>query len=177
MNRLTTFAVICLLALPATALAQTRSRTTTKRTTSSRGQKTAADQAGTEARTSGAMKVADQIKNLTRFVYLLGGVAKGIEQVDEAAKKNEASPTALQQNEQNKTTVKTSLRNVREGLDQLEIYFRSTPELEGYYLKLAGSASGAATAEDLAAAGRFDQAGRTLLGVVNRLTDVLLAMR
>jgi len=177
MNRLTTFAVICLLALPATALAQTRARTATKRTTSSRGQKGAADQAAVEARTGGAMKVADQIKNLTRFVYLLGGVAKGIEQVDEAARKNEASPTALQQNEQNKTTVKTSLRNVREGLDQLEIYFRSTPELEGYYLKLAGSASGAATAEDLAAAGRFDQAGRTLLGVVNRLTDVLLAMR
>jgi len=177
MNRLTTFGMICLLALPATALGQTRSRTAAKRPTSSRGQKGASDQAGAEARSTGATKVADQIKNLTRFVYLLGGVAKGIEQVDEAAKKNEASPTALQQNDQNKTTVKTSLRNVREGLDQLEIYFRSTPELEGYYLKLAGSASGAASAEDLAAAGRFDQAGRTLLGVVNRLTDVLLAMR
>ncbi len=104
-------------------------------------------------------------------------MAKGIKQVDEAARKNEASPTALQQNDQNKATVKSSLRNVREGLDALEIYFRSTPGLEGYYLKLAGSASGAASAEDLAAAGRFDQAGRTLLGVVNRLTDVLLQMR
>ena len=92
-------------------------------------------------------------------------------------KKNEASPTALQQNEQNKATVKNSLRNVREGLDQLEIYFRSTPGLEGYYTKLVGSASGAAAAEDLAAAGRFDQAGRAMLGVVNRLTDVLLLMR
>jgi len=168
---------ICVLLLSISAPAQTRSRTTTKRPASSRTQRGSADQAAGQARSTGAARVADQIKNLTRFVYLLGGVAKGIEQVDEAAKKNEASPTALQQNEQNKTTVKTSLRNVREGLDQLEIYFRSTPELEGYYLKLAGSASGAATAEDLAAAGRFDQAGRTLLGVVNRLTDVLLAMR
>src|SRR6266481_3966342 len=96
---------------------------------------------------------------------------------DEAARKNEASPAALQQNDQNKAVVKTSLRNVREGLDQLEVYFRGTPELEGYYLKLAGSASGAATAEDQAAAGHFDQSGRTMLGVVNRLTDVLLAMR
>ena len=66
---------------------------------------------------------------------------------------------------------------MREGLDQLEIFFRSTPDLEQYYLKLAGSAAGAATAEDQAAAGHFDQAGRTMLGVVNRLTDVLLAMR
>jgi hypothetical protein len=117
------------------------------------------------------------VKILTRFLYLLGGVAKGIEQIDEAAKKNEASPTALQQNEQNKTTVKTSLRNVREGLDALEIYFRSTPGLQSYYLKLAGSASGAADAEAQAAMGQFDQSGRTLLGVVNRLTDVLLIMR
>jgi hypothetical protein len=167
--------LVCLFLLSTTAPAQTRSRTTSKKGT--QPAKTSAQQASAEAKTAGATKVADQIKNLTRFVYLLGGVAKGIEQVDEAAKKNEASPTALQQNAQNKATVKTSLENVRVGLDQLEIYFRGTPELQGYYLKLAGSASGAATAEDQAAAGHFDQAGRTLLGVVNRLTDVLLVMR
>ncbi|MDX6576587.1 MAG: hypothetical protein QOE96_2540, partial [Blastocatellia bacterium] len=153
---------------------QTRSRTTRRGTPPA---KTSAPQANAEAKTAGATKVADQIKNLTRFVYLLGGVAKGIEQVDEAARKNEASPTALQQNAQNKATVKTSLENVRLGLDQLEIYFRSTPGLEGYYTKLVGSASGAATAEDQAAAGHVDQSGRTLLGVVSRLTDVLLVMR
>jgi predicted ribonuclease toxin of YeeF-YezG toxin-antitoxin module len=165
---------ICLLLLVSTAtLAQTRSRTARAKTTP---KKTSA-QANAAARTDGATRVADQIKNLTRFVYLLGGVAKGIEQVDEAARRNEASPAALDQNNKNKATVKASLQNVREGLDQLEISFRSTPELEQYYLKLAGSAAGAATAEDQAAAGHFDQAGRTMLGVVNRLTDVLLAMR
>ena len=167
---------ICILLLSITSFSQSRSRTTRRGAQSSKTPKVSA-QPGTEAKTNGATRVADQIKNLTRFVYLLGGVAKGIEQVDEAARKNEASPAALQQNDQNKAVVKTSLRNVREGLDQLEVYFRGTPELEGYYLKLAGSASGAATAEDQAATGHFDQAGRTLLGVVNRLTDVLLAMR
>jgi hypothetical protein len=172
MNRFVIFAIACFLALPATALAQTRSRKTSQASTNK-----TASLAVAQARAEGASRVATQIKNLTRFVYLLGGVAKGIEAADEAAKKGEASPTALAKNQENKTTVKTSLQNVREGLDQLEIYFRSTPGLEGYYLKLAGSASGAATAEDLAAAGRFDQSGRTLLGVINRLTDVLLAMR
>lgn len=172
MNRIVIFAFACLLALPATALAQTRSRTTKVAT-----RKSAAAMAVTEARTEAATRVATQIKNLTRFVYLLGGVAKGIEAADEAARKGEASPIALAKNQENKATVKTSLQNVREGLDQLEIYFRSTPGLESYYLKLAGSASGAASAEDLAAAGRFDQSGRTLLGVINRLTDVLLVMR
>ena len=175
MNRIVILAFAFLLALPLTALAQTRARTTTKKGT--QPAKTSAPPASNAAKTAGATKVADQIKNLTRFLYLLGGVAKGIEQVDEAVRKNEASPAAVQQNTQNKATVKTSLQNVREGLDQLEIYFRATPELQVYYLKLAGSASGAATAEEQAAAGHFDQAGRTLLGVVNRLTDVLLVMR
>ena len=175
MNRIVILAFAFLLTLPLTALAQTRSRTTSKRVTPAT--KTSAQQASAEAKTAGATKVADQIKNLTRFLYLLGGVAKGIEQVDEAVRKNEASPAAAQQNTQNKATVKASLQNVREGLDQLEIYFRGTPELQVYYLKLAGSASGAAAAEDQAAAGHFDQAGRTMLGVVNRLTDVLLVMR
>ena len=172
MNRIAVLAIACLLTLPAAALAQTRSRTTSKRGTQSA--KTSAQQASAEARTNGANKVADQIKNLTRFLYLLGGVAKGIEDLDRG---NQGSPTALQQNEQNKAKLRSTFQDFRVGLDQLEITFRSTPELEQYYLKLAGSAAGAATAEDQAAAGHFDQAGRTMLGVVNRLTDVLLAMR
>src|SRR5882672_10757126 len=150
MNRIVIVVFAIVLIVPVTALAQTRSRTTKR--SAPAATKPSAQQTA-EAKTTGATKIAEQIKNLTRFVYLLGGVAKGIEQVDEAAKKNEASPAALQQNEQNKATVKTSLRNVRLGLDQLEIYFRSTPELQGYYTKLVGSASGAAAAEDQAAAG------------------------
>src|SRR5437016_7323532 len=89
---------ICILFLSTAVLSQTRSRTTSKRGTQSSKTQQASSQASAEAKTAGATKVADQIKNLTRFVYLLGGVAKGIEQVDEVAKKNEASPTALQQN-------------------------------------------------------------------------------
>src|SRR5207247_6632658 len=134
-----------LLIVSTAAFAQTRRRTSRAPVTP----KQISAQANAEARTNGATKVAEQIKNLTRFVYLLGGVAKGIEQVDEAARKNEASPAALDQNDQNKATVKSSLRNVREGLDALEIYFRSTPGLEGYYRKLVGSASGADSAEEL----------------------------
>jgi hypothetical protein len=175
MNRIVILAFACLLTLPVTTLAQTRSRTTTKRRTPTTN--TSAQPVSAVAKTAGATKVADQIKNLTKFLYLLGGVAKGIEDTDEKARSNEASPAALQKIKENKAVVKSSLENVRVGLDQLEIYFRNTPELQGYYVKLVGSASGAADAEAQAAAGHFDQAGRTLLGVVNRLTDVLLLMR
>jgi hypothetical protein len=128
-------------------------------------------------RTQGATKVADQIKHLTRFTYLLGGVNSGIAQIDEAVKRNEASPAMVQKNQQSKATVRTSIQGFREGLDRLEIEFRTTPELQPFYIKLAGSAAGAATAEEQAGANQFDAAGRTLLTVINRLTDVLVVMR
>ena len=166
---------ICILLLSTAAFAQARSRTT--RRSSSKTAKSAPAQPTNQVKLEGANKIADQVKNLTRFLYVLGGVAKGIEDIDVAAKNGQASPAALQKNDQNKAVVKSSLENVRVGLDQLEIYFRSTPELQGYYVKLAGSASGAADAETQAAGGHFDQAGRTLLGVVNRLTDVLVLIR
>jgi hypothetical protein len=156
---------------PVTSFAQTRKRTATKSSRAS-----ATPKAG-EIQRQGATRVADQIKILTRFIYLLGGVAKGLEGVDDATRRNEASTTIVEQATRNKATVRASIQSVREGLDKLEIDFRTTPELQRYYIKLAGVANGAATAEDLASANQFDKAGRALLEVVNHLTDVLLEMR
>jgi hypothetical protein len=163
--------MIAVVIFPVTSFAQTRKRTTTKSSRSSAAPKAA------DAELAGAQRVADQIKVLTRFIYLLGGVAKGLESDDIAAQHNELSPSLLEQAKNNKARVRGNIQSVREGLDKLEIDFRTTPELQRYYIKLAGVASGAANAEDQAAANQFDKAGRTLLDVVNRLTDVLLEMR
>ena len=149
--------------------AQTRRRGTPSRST--------ATSRATEVQREGATRVADQLKTLTRFIYLLGGVAKSIEQTDDAIRRNQAAPAVLDQVNRNKATVKTSLQSVRVGLDNLEIHFRTTPELQRYYIQLAGVAAGAAKAEELAAANQYDRAGRSLLDVINRLTDVLVAMR
>lgn len=175
MKRAFILTVICLLLLPASLIAQSRQRTTTRRSTPK--SRTDTSQSASESRIAGATRVADQIKVLTRFLYLLGGVAKGIEAADAAARAGEATPQQVEQTQRSKASVKDSMRNVREGLDTLEIDFRTKPELLRYYTKLAGVAAGAAAAEDQAAANQFDQAGRSLLGVVNRLTDVLLEMR
>jgi len=158
--------IIC----PAAASAQTRRR-------SSPSKPPAPSLSVTVVRNQAAARVGDQIKHLTRFIYLLGGAAKGLESVDEAVRRNEASPAVLQQAQQNKTTVRTSISNVKEGLNKLELDFRVSPELQPYYAKLAGTAAAAATAEQQAINNQFDAAGRSLLNVVNRLTDVLLEMR
>jgi hypothetical protein len=166
-------AAACLLLLSVPAMSQQRRRTTSKRTTRT----TTTAQPGTSGLREGASRVGEKVKVLTRFLYLLGRVSSSLETADDLARRNEASPAAIQQMEKQKQDVKTTLRNVREGLDELEIYFRTTPDLQRYYTRLAGVAAGAATAEDLAAANQFDRAGRSLLEVVNRLTDVLLEMR
>ena len=157
---------------PSTTLAQTRGRSTRPKPAAA-----APAQRVSQVRTTGATRVADQIKFLTKFIYLLGGVTSGIAAVDEAARRNEASPAILQKNQQSKVTVKSSITGFRESLDKLEIDFRNAPELQPFYIKLAGVAAGAATAEEQAAANQFDAAGRTLLNVINRLTDVLVVMR
>jgi hypothetical protein len=156
---------------PVTTLSQKRRRSSRTPTKS-----TASAQRSAQTLRAGKSRVANQVKKLTHFTYLLGGVAKGIEQTDLAISRNEAPPAIVEQSRRNKTTVTSSLRTLREDLDKLEIEFRTTPELQRYYMKLAGSAAGAATAEELAAAGQYDRAGRNLLGVVNRLTDVLVEM-
>jgi hypothetical protein len=164
-------AIALLLLLPASALAQGRRRTTGKRATQS------AKAATTDNVRLGAERVAEKVKLLTRFLYLLGRVTSGFENIDELARSNRATPAELEKTQKSKADVKATIRNVREGLDELEIYFRTTPELQRYYTKLAGVAAGAAAAEEQAASNQFDQAGRSLLGVVNRLTDVMLEMR
>ena len=159
---------ICILLLATAAFSQTRSRTA-RRGSKTASTSTSADAGVAAAKTDGANKIAIQIKNLTAFLYAYGRLSKDLEALNTA---DQASPT----NDRNKAQIKASFEDFRVGLDQLEIYFRSTPGLQGYYVKLAGSAAGAAAAEEQAAAGRYDQAGKALLGVVGRLADVLALM-
>jgi GTP1/Obg family GTP-binding protein len=147
---------------PSTAFTQTRNRSSRQKPAPAKTQPVS------QVRTTGATRVAEQIKLLTQFIYVL---------VDEAVRRNEASPAVTQTNQESKTRVRTSIQGFRESLDKLEIDFRATPELQPFYIKLAGVAAGAATAEEQAAANQFDAAGRTLLNVINRLTDVLVVMR
>ncbi|HEV7394984.1 MAG TPA: hypothetical protein VGN86_00625 [Pyrinomonadaceae bacterium] len=165
-------AILCVAMLPTAAFAQTK-----KRVSSKRPRTTTAVEKASAAELEGATQIANQIKNLTKFIYLLGGIAKGLEQSDGAIRRKEASPALIESTEASKAKVRATFQDVRAGLDKLEIDFRANPQLQGYYYKLAGVADGAAKAEQLAAAGQFDQAGRSLLAVINRLTDVLVDMK
>jgi hypothetical protein len=156
-----------------TVTAQTRRRQAPRRRASAA---TAPEKSAPEIKAA-RERVAAQLKTLTRFLYLFGGIAKDIQSVDQASRTPDASAAAMAQNERNKTRVRESIRNVREGLDKLESDFRFNPALKPYYVYLNGVARLGEAAENQAAANRFDEAGKTLLKAAEQLADGLAAMR
>ncbi|MEJ7713038.1 MAG: hypothetical protein WKF84_25150 [Pyrinomonadaceae bacterium] len=79
--------------------------------------------------------------------------------------------------EKTKSGLRDGIRNVRAGLADLESYFETTPTLRRFYPSVVGVVDGTAAAEQLAAAGQYDQAGRSLLSVANKLADALVEIR
>jgi hypothetical protein len=159
------------LLLPLGGLAQTRTRRSSSPATTQkrRAGSTAAAKPDSTQINAARIKLADQIKTLSRFLYLYGRFSKDLEL--SGAQAGAADATA-----RTRASLLASLKNVREGLDQLESQFHFTPGLERPYAMLQGAAQHAADAEASASAGHFDQAGRTLVEVVTQLTDVLVEM-
>ena len=162
-------AALCLILFaPLDTAAQTRTRRTT--TPQRRRASTPAQPGRVNSDVNAArIKLSDQIKNLSRFLYLYGRFSKDLEQVSAQA---ESSQVAAQ----TKAALLGNFRNIREGLDQLERQFRFTPGLERPYRLIQGAAQHVENAEQQAAAGQYDRAGRALVELVAQLTDVLLEM-
>lgn len=108
-------------------------------------------------------------------MYIFGGVTKDIQTAIASA--DGGSATVVQQNERSKARVIQSIADVRKGLQQLETSFGSSPVLKTYYPNLAGVGDIGVAAEKSAQAARYDQCGKSLLQVVDKLTDALAAMK
>jgi len=164
--------VACLLCLVISASAQKRRTTAARKTKSA-----AATNVATAAEIkSGAEKVSTQIKNITKFIYNLGGIARVVEDLDREIEARKASRNAPELNAKIKQDVVTSIRNLRAGLVALEIEFRTKPALKNYLFQLQGISDMSGIAEDQATDGQLTESGRTLLLVVEKLSDTLAAL-
>ena len=158
-------AFVCLLCLPFAVVAQdNRSRTIQTKTPP------------VSPIRADAERVANQIKNLSRFIYLLGSISKDIETIDAAIQKKQASKATIAQNQDTKTKLAASFANWRIAMDDLEKNFKTKTYLQKYYSKVSGIGSLAAVAQDQAQLGQYNQAGQTCLQIINKLTDALLEM-
>jgi hypothetical protein len=175
LRRILIVIVVCIVLSSVVEASQTRRRGTQKRPSASA---TFAEKQQAEIR-AGREEIATQIKALTQFLYLFGGISKSIETAEQVNRNHEESSAGMsaEQIEQSKAKLKASIKSVRAGLDQLESSFRLNLVLQSYYPNLTGVAGLAQTAENQAAANNFDQAGRSLIAAVNKLADVLAALR
>lgn len=164
----------CLLGVTFAANAQKR-RSTGKRTTRAAAT-TTTTAAGSAELKAGAEKVSTQIKNVSKFIYNLGGVARVIEDLDKEIAARKASRNAPELNAKNKQAVVTTIRNLRAGLAALEIEFRTKPALKNYLFQIQGISDMSGVAEDQATAGQFTESGKTLLLVIEKLADTLAAL-
>lgn len=126
----------------------------------------------------GADKVSIQLKNVAKFIYTLGGVARGIEDIDKdiAAGKIARNSSLAQKNETFKQNVIASIRGLRTGLAQLETDFKVKPKLKVYLLSIQGISELAAASEEQASAGQLYNSGKTLQLVIEKLADTLVVM-
>lgn len=170
------FAVCLLLLAPALTDAQTRSR---RSSTPPRRRAPAATQPRTATSDTvavGRLRLAERIKIITEFLYVYGGIANQVELTEARARESSSASDMNNIAAQSRARLRQSLADVRSGLDQLETEFRSSPDLQRYYDRIAGVAAAAADAEEMAAANQLKPAGRKLLVVVNQLTDALAGM-
>ncbi|MGE3466749.1 MAG: hypothetical protein AB7J13_07430 [Pyrinomonadaceae bacterium] len=121
-------------------------------------------------------KVSIQLSNVDRFIDVLGPIAQGIEETDEAAKSSPLPKETEAKNEENKRKVIAAIRNLGDGLRVLEAEFRTKSELQKYLPAIQGITDLAASSEDMAIAGKFVAAKDPLREVSLKLTDTLVAM-
>jgi hypothetical protein len=124
-----------------------------------------------------ASEVAAQIKNVANFIYIYGKVVNTIEVAEDQAKINQTSPEIQAKNKKSKETLVASVNGLRAGLENLANNFQANPRLQVQYLKLSYATEAVKDAERLASAGRYQDAGKSLVTVVERLTDTIMSMR
>ena len=123
-----------------------------------------------------ASEVVTQIRNVSNFIYIYGKVVNGLEVADEQAKSNLASPETQARIKESKDKLIAKIKDVRIGLEDLASKFQANPRLQVQYLKLAYATEAALNAERLAVAGRYNDAGKFLVTVVERLADTIVSM-
>lgn len=166
-------AVISLFAATATA----QRRTTTKRKYPPTPKVVTTNNTSTTSDVAKAKEtVNNQIKNISKFVDVLGPIAQSIESIDNDAKTKKVKKETLDANAANKQKVILAIRNLRAGLEALENDFTTKPALKKFLPKIQGISALGIQSEAQAKSNRFSDSRKPLLSVVEKLTDTLAAM-
>jgi len=124
-----------------------------------------------------ASQVATQIKNVSNFIYVYGKIVNSLEVADEQVKNKQTSPEIQAKNQKSKDALILRMSDLRAGLENVAKSFQANPRMQVQYLKLTYATDAVLNAQRLAAAGKYDEAGKSLVTSVERLTDAMVSMR
>jgi hypothetical protein len=124
-----------------------------------------------------ATRIATQIKNITMFLYTYGKIVNSLEIADLEAKKGQIPPDIIAKNKTSKIALVNNISALRAGLSTMLKELQTNPRFQVQYLKLFIATESVISAERMVSAGRYDEAGRSLIQAVDRLTDTILSMR
>lgn len=175
MNRSLLLAFALLLVIAPAGLAQKKKRTTTPQ----RSRTTAPPPAPAPAPDTQkeSAEVANTLKALTKFLFLYGKIANGLEVAEDQAKRTRVPATVIEQNIRNKNGVQAGIAGLKDQVDKLSQLLQANPRLQVPYVNLAGVTQKIVEAQGLVQNNQFDEAGRSLVTAVERLTDILLQIK
>lgn len=169
MNRALFILATFLLVLPATTFAQKKKRPTTKPPVTA--------PAAVPDTKMEATQVSDTLKALVKFIFLYGKIVNGLEVADEQAKNGRLAPRVIEQNVENKNGVINGIGGLKDKVDKLGQVLQANPRLQVPYINLAGVTQKITEAQELVRSNQYNDAGRSLVTAIERLTDILLQVK
>jgi len=124
-----------------------------------------------------ARKLADQLKLLSRFLYVYGKISSGFQVADDQARRAEISEAAQAQVSRSKAMVAQNIGGFRAGLEKLETEFRANPRLQPFYPSLTSISDSITEAQQLASSNKFEEAGKALVSAAEKMADLLVIMK
>ncbi len=124
-----------------------------------------------------AQQLSVQLKGLTQFLYVFGGVTRSFEHVEEATEGEGVPASAIRKTEKTRSVLAESIRNLRGNLEQLENDFSQKSNLRPYFHYLIGVSDLATQAEAQVNDGQLKEAGQSLLKLSNQLAETLAGLQ
>ncbi|MBX7219952.1 MAG: hypothetical protein K1Y36_08395 [Blastocatellia bacterium] len=126
---------------------------------------------------AGAQQIAVQLKGMTQFLYVFGGITKGFEAVEEASDANNVPSSVTRKTERTRYALADTIRTIQGNLERLENDFSSSSNLRPYFHFIVGAADTAALSQRQVKDGQLKEAGQSLIKIANQLTEALAGMQ
>ena len=124
-----------------------------------------------------AGEVAEQIRLLSRFIFVYGKVVNGLEVARDQSARSQTSPATEARVRQTRDGLVSGIERLATGISALTDSFKGDPGLQIQYLRIAAARDAVNEAAGLAGRQQFEEAGTSLVTAVGHLTETIISMK